>query len=246
MKKSLMLTVGVLGAAAILDIIFGAFNKQTEIPKIYVNGECLTTAPKDRTAVTLRVTMVDKNAATSMKKATDKMAQITNFLKKKDVKMQTTEFDSYEKSEWDYNLKKNIKLGIETRIAVEVSSDDVSKIEDILNTFAGDQNVYVENFRMFTSAETMKPIMEKCMGTALENARARANAALAPDKKRAGKLLSATYGNSSYRENSQSNFRLMAAKSMDMVEEMSIDTGGSFVSKDTNVTVSVSTVFEIK
>lgn len=244
MKKALVLTAGIIGAAALLDIIFGALSQQTETPKIYIDGECLTTAPKDRTAVTLRVTMVDKNAATSMKKATDKMAEITNFLKKKNVKMQTTEFDSYEKSEWDYNLKKNIKLGIETRIAVEVSSDNVLQIENVLNEFAGDPNVYVDDFRMFTSAETLKPVMEKCMGTALENARARANAALAPDRKRAGKLLSATYGGSSSIERPLANFRAM--KSMAMVEEASIDTSGSFVSKDTNINVSVSAVFEIK
>lgn len=244
MKKTLILTAGIIGAAAVLDIMFGGMARQTEIPKIYVNGECLTTAPKDRTAITLRVTMVDKNAATSMKKATDKMAQITSFLKNKNVKMQTTEFDSYEKSEWDYNLKKNVKLGIETRIAVEVSSEDVSQIESVLNQFAGDQNVYLDNFRMFTSAETLKPIVEKCMGTALENARARANASLAPDRKHAGKLLSASYGNSASVERPMANFRAM--KSMAMVEDAAIDTGGSLVGKDTNVTVSVSAVYEIK
>ena len=246
MKKTLILTASILGAAAVLDILFGEIGRQAETPTIYVNGECLTTAPKDRTAITLRVTTVDKNAATSMKKATDKMAQITNFLKNKNVKMQTTEFDSYEKSEWDYNLKKNVKIGIETRISVEVSSEDVSQIEDVLNQFAGDQNVYLDNFHMFTSSETMKPIIEKCMGTALENARARANASLAPDKKRAGKLLSASYGNSSYADIPTVSFRSAKLASFDEASIASIDTGGSFVSKDTNVTVSVSAAFEIK
>ena len=102
MKKTLTITAGIIGAAAVLDLIFGVFEKPKEIRKINVNGECLTSVPKDRTAITLRVTTLDKNAAKSMKMATEKMAAITDYLKTIDVKMQTTEFNSYEKSEWNH------------------------------------------------------------------------------------------------------------------------------------------------
>lgn len=243
MKKAFD-NVGIL-LVLLIGLSLVAITKQPHEPRtISVNGECLTSAPKDRTAITLRVTTVDKNPATSMKMATKKMAEITDFLKSQDVKMQTTEFSSYEKSEWNHVTQKSVNLGTETRIAVEVSSNSMDKIENILNKFAGNEYVYTDNLRMFTSTETMKPIMEKCLGTALENARARANALVAPDKKHAGKLLSVSYGNVSYNERPYANYRLMAAKSVAMEE--SIDTGGSFVSKDTEVTVSVSAVFEIK
>lgn len=232
-------------AVIFLGILVGVGIKQSPAPRtINVVGECLTSAPKDRTAITLRVTTVDKNPATSMKLATQKMAAITDFLKTQDVKMQTTEFNSYEKSEWNHTTQKSEILGTETRIAVEVSSNSMDKIETILNKFAGSPNVYTENLRMFTSNETMKPVMEKCLGTALSNARARANALVNPDKKRAGKLLSVSYGNVSYNETPYANYRLMSAKAA--VAESALDTGGSFVSKDTELTVSVSAVFEIK
>ena len=119
----------------------------------------------------------------------------------------------------------------------------MEKIEHILNAFAGEENVYTENLRMFTSTETLKPIMEKCLGGALENARARANALVAPDRKKAGKLLSVSYGTATNIERPYSNFRLTAKA---MGEAASFDTGGSLVAKDTEITVNVSAVFEIR
>lgn len=238
-----MLTTGIIGATAIIDLFFGIINKPNEIRKINVNGECLTSVAKDRTAITLRVTTLDKNAATSMKMATDKMAEITDYLKTIDAKMQTVEFNSFEKTEWDQQLQKSVNLGIETRIGVEVSANTPEIIEQVLNKFAGEKDVYTENLRMFTSSEALKPVMEKCLSVALTDARERANALVASDKLKAGKLLSVSYGDISYNERPNANYRLMGAK---MATMESLDTSGSIVSKDTEITVTVSATFEIK
>ena len=244
MKKTLIITTGIIGAVAILGLIFDVLKKPTEIRKINVSGECLTSVPKDRTAITLRVTTLDKNAATSMKMATEKMATITDYLKTIDVKMQTTEFNSYEKTEWNHITQKSENLGIETRIAVEVSANNPEIIESVLNKFAGEPDVFTENLRMFTSSETLKPALEKCLGIAVNDARARANALVENDNLRAGKLLSVSYNNVSYDERPYANYRVMGAK-MAMTES-ALDTGGSIVGKDTEITVSISATFEIK
>ena len=173
MKKTLIWTGSVIGAGAVLALLFGWMDKPDAPRTISVNGECLTTAPKDRTAITLRVTTLDKSAATSMKMATAKVNEITNYLKNQDVQMQTTEFNSYERSEWNRELEKSVVLGTETTIAIEVSADNIETIEKILTQFAGQEDVYSENLRMYTSAEAMKPILEDCLGAAVENARAR-------------------------------------------------------------------------
>ncbi len=172
MNKKLVWGVGIVAVVAVLAV-WSAKSRNTQPRTISVNGECLTTAPKDRTAITLRVTTLDKSAAESMKQATAKIAQITSFLKTQDVKMQTTQFDSYEKTEWDRNAQKSIVLGIETNIAIEVSANNIETIEKVLSQFAGQPNIYSENLRMFTSTEAMKPILEECLGTAVENARTR-------------------------------------------------------------------------
>lgn len=243
-KSELLWTA--LAVLFLLSIAIESVINKPEVRKINVNGECLTSVPKDRTAITLRVTTLDKNAATSMKMATEKMAAITDYLKTIDVKMQTTEFNSYEKTEWNHELQKSENLGIETRIAVEVSADNPEIIESVLNKFAGEQDIYTENLRMFTSSETLKPALEKCLGIAVEDARARANALVEKDKLKVGKLLSVSYNNTSYDERPYANYRIMGAKMATAPMEESFDTGGSIVGKDTEITVSISATFEIK
>ena len=230
---------------AILAIIGYAYLTPKTIDTVSTNGECLTTAPRDRTAITLRVTTLDKNALKSMRAATQQMAEINTYLAALDVKTQTTEFNSYEKTEWNHSTQKSVNLGTETTIAVEVSADNMDIIEQVINQFAGQPNIYVGNLQMFTSAETLKPIMEECLGDAVRNARERANALVSGADRRVGKLLSVTYGNATYNAPT-ANYRLMAAKAVS--ESMDMDAGafGTLSSKDTNVSVKVSATFEIR
>ena len=242
MKKALTWIGTVIGTGAVLALIFGALERKSEPRTIAVNGECLTTAPRDRVAITLRVTTLDKSAATSMKQATAKIAEITDFLKNQDVEMQTTQFNSYEKTEWNRDEQKSVILGIETTVAVEISAKNIETIEKILTQFAGQTNVFSENLRMFTSPETMKPIMEDCLGAAVENARTRANALAAGDNKRAGKVLAISYGTHTD-DVMNSGANLMRSK---MVTAGAVDAAGTIVTRDTQVSVSVSAVFEIR
>ena len=238
--------LSVVGAAAVLALLVIGLRAPAAPRTIAVRGECLTTAPRDKTAITLRVTTLDKSAAKSMKMATEQVAKITEFIKGLDAEMQTTEFNSYEKTEWNRDQQKSISLGIETTIAVDVSAKSIETIEKVLNEFAGSENVFSENLRMYTSAEVLKPIMEKCLGVAVENARVRADAIAAGDKRRAGKMLSVSYestgGNGVMYKNIAPRMMAMGA----VAESAAMDTGGSLVSKDTDVSVSVSATFEIK
>ena len=242
MKKSLIWIGTVIGTAAVLALIFGALEHDPAPRTISVSGECLTTAPRDKTAITLRVTALDKSAAQSMQMASAQIAEITEYLKTQDVQMQTTQFNSYEKTEWNRDEQKSISLGIETTIAIEVSASSVETIEKVLAEFAGKENVFSENLRMYTSPETLKPIMDKCLSVAVENARERANALASGDGKRAGKVLAISYG-------TQINdvapaYNLMRGKNM--VTAAAMDTSGTIVSRDTDVSVTVSAVFEIQ
>ena len=249
MKKIKLTVLGVwflcvVGCAAILMLLLNAINTPSVPRTIAVRGDCLTTAPRDNTAITLRVTTLDKSAARSMKMATEQVAKITDFVKGLDAEMQTTEFNSYEKTEWNRDEQKSVSLGIETSISVEVSSKNIDAIEKVLNEFAGVEHVFSENLRMYTSAEVLKPIMEKCLSVAVENARVRANALAAGDNKRAGKMLSVSYDTSS---NNNAMYKNVAPRMMmASATEGAMDVGGSLVAKDTDVSVSVSAVFEIR
>lgn len=230
---------------AILAVIGYTYLTPKTIDTVSTNGECLTTAPRDRTAITLRVTTLDKNALKSMRAATQQMAEINTYLAALDVKTQTTEFNSYEKTEWNHSTQKSVNLGTETTIAVEVSADNMDIIEQVINQFAGQPNIYVGNLQMFTSAETLKPIMEECLGDAVRNARERANALVSGADRRVGKLLSVTYGNATYNAPT-ANYRLMATKAVSESMDMGAGAFGTLSSKDTNVSVKVSATFEIR
>ena len=159
--------------------------------------------------------------------------------------MQTTQFNSYEKTEWDRNAQKSVSQGIETTIAIEVSADNIETIEKVLNQFAGRDNVFPENLRMFTSAEAMKPVLESCLGDAVDNARMRANALAAGDGRRAGGMLAVGYGAGGGNVvQPKANFLRASGAIMEMAAVM--DTGGSIVTRDTEVSVTVNAVFEIK
>ncbi len=237
--KRILTFVGIFLVVLISVILL---NRDDITRTITVSGECLTSAPREKTAITLRVTTLADSAAQSMRDATAQMAEITEYLKSQPVEMQTTQFNSYEKTEWNRDEQKSVVLGIETTVAVEVSANNVTEIENVLNAFADKPNVFSENLRMYTSPEVLKPIMEKCLSVAVENARVRANALASGDNRRAGRLLSVSYGNAnqSTPENGLLRTKMVTASAM-------ADTAtGTIISKDTDVSVSVSATFEIK
>lgn len=244
MKKAFIWIGTVIGVAAVMALVFGALERGATPRTIVTNGECLTTAPRDKTAITLRVTTIATTAVESMRTATTQMAEITQYLKDMPVEMQTTQFNSYEKTEWNPDRRESVPLGIETVIAVEVSADGVNVIEGILSDFAGIPNVYSENLRMYTSPQKIKSITEECLSVAVENARERADALVAADGGKAGKLLSVSY-NTNADNIAQPTGDLMRTKLTSASVAMD-SVAGTIVSRDTDVSVSVSAVFEIK
>ena len=105
--------------------------------------------------------------------------------------------------------------------------------------------MFAENLRMFTSTDALQPVMESCLSRAVENARVRANALAAGDGRRAGRMLSVDYGAAPVARPT-ANFMTRGAK-LESVAAM--DAGyaaGGIVSQDTQITVTVSAVFEIK
>ncbi len=228
-----------LAVATGLGLIERPVNPRT----IAVVGECVTNVPKDKTAITLRVTTLDANAAVSMKMATDIATQITDFLRNMPVEMQTTQFNSYEKTQWNHETQESKILGIETTVSIEISADNIDVIEGVMNEFAGAPNVYTENLRLYSSPAVLTPAVEKCLSVAVENARTRANALAAGDNHRAGNMLSVSYNTNTNSNNYGATPRLGAKMAMSAT---SLDTAGSIVAKDTEVSVTVMATFEIK
>ncbi|MBQ7185229.1 MAG: SIMPL domain-containing protein [Alphaproteobacteria bacterium] len=224
-------------------VLFG-INRFSVPDTISVVGECQLSVPKDRTAITLRISVTDKSAAKSMRLASAQAAEINEFLKTQDVKVQTSEFNSYEKTEWNHAKQKSEFIGYETTIALDVSASNIETIENVLTQFAGRTDLFVTNLRMFTSGEKMGVALDSCLETAVENARTRAKKLAMGDKRRVGKMLSVSYGiGGTYDVRPTANFRMAKAAVMESADAYA---GGALVGKDTEVTVNVSAQFEIR
>ena len=78
MKKKIMWICSVIGAGAVMSLVFGAISQRKEPEIIAVNGECNASTPKDKTAITMRVTVVAPTAVESMKAATNQVKEITD------------------------------------------------------------------------------------------------------------------------------------------------------------------------
>lgn len=244
MKKTLIWIGTVIGAGSVMAMAFNLLERNAVVRTVSVNGECITTFKKDKTAITLRVTTLAPTAAESMRIATEKASQITKQLESLPVEMQTTQFNSYEKTEWNRDEQKSVTLGIETTIAIEVSANGMTTIETVLAQFAGQNDIYTENLRMYASPAITKAELEKCLGDATENARVRAAAMAAGDGRQVGKMLSVSYGTQTT-DVAVPAYGLMRTK-MNVAEAAAMDTAGTIVGKDAELSVSVSAVFEIK
>lgn len=240
MKKIIIWIASVIGCGAVMALVFGAIDGAREIKTVSVSGECITSAPKDRTAITLRVETLNKDSAQSVRDATAIVQRINEYLKTLPVEVQTNQFNSYEKTEWDNEAHKSVKLGIETTIAIEISAKSVDVIEQIMSEFAGQENIYSENLRVYTSTLETQHAIEKCMAGAVENARERATALARADGRRVGKMLSVSYGTNTP--------EIYAPRTMNkmMVTAASADASGTIMARESEVSVSVSATFEIK
>ncbi len=240
MKKTIIWIASVVGCGAVLALLFNMLDKKPQIETVSVTGECVTSAPKDRTAITLRVETLNKNSAQSVRDATAIVQKINEYVKTLPVEVQTNQFNSYEKTEWDNEAHKSVKLGIETTIAVEISAKSVDVIEQIMSEFAGQENIYSENLRVYTSTLETQKAIEKCMAGAVENARVRAQTLANADGRKIGKLLSVSYG-----ANTPDVYAPRTMNKM-MVTAATADASGTIMSRESEVAVSVSATFEIK
>jgi hypothetical protein len=153
------------------------------------------------------------------------------------MQIQTTQFSSYEKTEWNHDASKSISLGFETTISTEFSSANRETIEKILSHVAASSSfddVAPENLRMYASPEKIKIATENCLGIAVMNARARATTIAASEGTQLGAMISAEYGEAANESAPSPMPRVMAmAKSMDV----------NLASKDAEISVAVRATF---
>ena len=213
---------------------------------VSVKGECIAKVEKDRTVIALRVTVLDRNASTSLRRAQVAYAGISDYagrLKAEDptMELQTSRFDSHEKNKWDHTRQEEVFLGYETNIELTVSSENRTVIEGLLSHFAGAENVFPGKLAMYSSSKKMGPAIEGCIKEAVKNAREKADVIAKAGGTRAGRMISANFNRTAGDSGGMPNVRYSARA------EVMADAGGvALFSSDTEVSITINAVFGLK
>ncbi|MCL2758486.1 MAG: SIMPL domain-containing protein [Alphaproteobacteria bacterium] len=215
---------------------------------VLTSGECIASVERDRTAITVRVTVVDPDAASSLRRAKAAygiVAEYTQSIDDDTMEMQTARFDSHERNRWDHNRQEEIFVGFETNIELVISSDRRDKIEEVMSAFAGRPNIFPGNLRMFSSPRKIMPAIENCIQTAVEHARSNANSIAAADGRRVGRMVSAEFSRIAGPGDIQPR-PMMMRQAAALGGGVGADSGISLFATDSEISVTVTATFELK
>lgn len=222
--------------------------------QINVSGECSKKVAKDRVSIILQVKNLDKNASLASQKSMKTYKAISEYvvgLQKEvpEIELETTEYDTYEKTEWNSSLKKNVKLGVENVIGLSITSPKMDLVGTILAEVSKFSDVYPNGLRTFVSRATFKKEQAACLDEAVKNAQAKAIDMATSVGQSIGKMthVSVYNDNYSYTSNTRSYKSMAKMAVMEDAEEDMVETGGpSIFTGNADISLKVNTTFELK
>ena len=184
-------SVAVIIAAGVL----GSVRQHPTHRSINVTGECMRELSKDRTAITLRIQNVEKDAAAANARTSQTYDRIAAFITEnfKNAELETTEISSRERREWNQANKRNELIGFESTIRLDIVVRDRSEISKILANALANTNVMSEGLRSFVSPRALREGQDACIAEAMADARTKAGKLAASGGARVGRMTHASY-----------------------------------------------------
>ncbi|MDR1826584.1 MAG: SIMPL domain-containing protein [Rickettsiales bacterium] len=241
----------ILAALCIVAVLCAGVRYFAPERTIVAVGECNEKIQRNKFAITLNITVLDKNAVASIQSVQSAADEIVRHVKKIDdntIEIQTKNISSYEEVKWEKNTQ--VILGIKSSIDLEIMTKNKDTIPAILGNMPmpGSAKVLPQRMINFSSRSVIDEAMSKCLQAAMNDARAKANAIAEADGEKLGRLVFARFGTSLGDDNGL--FRARAFSSRANVVMEASDTGGfghDYVqSSDSELSVKVETVFKIK
>lgn len=142
---------------------------------VSVTGECSLNVTADRGSLTVTIDHLNKE----VKPATQKTAEVYSQFKKeveamnlKNLELKTSEYQVYEQKDWENN--KHVSKGFRARMGLNVSTEDIARLGDIMNV-AGKLGITdVGNLNTYASEGKLKGLENQCLKDAALDAKKKA------------------------------------------------------------------------
>ena len=250
MKK---LNINVLFASIVAIFLFTTLiYTKTSNNEISVVGRCSKQVKKDRFALTATIKNLDKNSSISLSKTLSTYKQVSEYLKEvstsnPDIEVETTDYSTEEKREWNEKLKKDEKIGIEALISLKIITSKPELLSKIAFDFGKFNDVYTSKFTNFVSDLTYDTETNNCIKEAMLDAKAQAEVIASSLGQSVGKMIYANYYSSTNSYNTGKMFLKASALAVDNVEEGALDIEPATIfSGSTKLNVSIDVKFELK
>ena len=208
---------------------------------ISVTGECQRKLQPDRGMIELTVVVLTKTATESSTKAAQIYEATKSEVKKlnlKDLELQTSNYQVFEKMEWEKDH--NVSKGFEADMTLQVSTSEISRLGEVMSVAAKNNIKSVGNLQTFLSAEKSHQEYNSCLEEAIKNARSKAEKMASAASTKVGDVLAIEEGIAVAPR--PVPFRMMAKNVSGEMSSSSpeVDT------KSQNFSVNVSVMFKLK
>jgi uncharacterized protein YggE len=245
MKKALL----TLGIVTLITSGAHAFDLSDDTRTVSSNGVCFSKVANDRIKINIKVSTTDKESAeVAFGKTKASNADLEDYIKGlhiPGIELETGRVNISEDKQWDNTTRKyNIngyKAEIMTTVDLPMSQREYM---GILITKASTYNgVYLENFSIYVSRPTMEDAKTDCLSNAVKNAKMKAEKIAIAGGATLDKMLKASYGTI----NTPRPYMMDNRAVMSMAKSESLGSSPMKInSKDEEIQVNISTIWEIK
>ncbi len=222
----------------------GQGSGQAQANTISVGGMAELTVSPDQAEIFIRIETDEPTA----NRAQEENARLTNTvrdaLKKEynldDDQIETSSYNLWPKQEWNSDTKRYTKTGFTVQHVLKVTTDDIDKVGDMLDTAVQNGANGIDHVSFTLSDKLTKDVREQALGRAADNAHQKAKALAETLGVRLGSVSSVTENNYYYQP-----YDYMPVAAVDMAENSARSFKTDISPQDVDVRADLQVAYEI-
>ena len=240
-------------ALAIAGIIKYTPSQNTN--SISVTGKCSKKVKKDKFGITIKIKNMESDSRKAMVKTLKTYNDLSDYLKtvkqdNPDVEIETSEYTTIDKTEWNEKKHKNEKIGVEVIMGIGVTTSNPKVLSDITAHLPKFDNIYTSGLNNFVSFELYNKERDNCLAEAVKDAQTKAYTMAQAVNQKIGKMTTISYND--YTSNAVGQYRVLKASAFADVEESAIEESNflaesvEMFSGSENISLKIDAIFELK